>query len=285
MDQNSKNKILSLLNEIIETIKNDGNIVKIDEKPSVTKNSIVDLSRYNIDINDENWPKAVQEEQIVKTEEQKKVRAQLISSNLKSYKGKILDYGCGDGYVTSHLGPDCIGYDIEKFDSWDYFDNKFTIDWEEIKSNGPYDSIILYDVIDHMTNEDVELTIKNIKEVAKNNCKIMMLVHPWTSQHGGHLYEIINKSHLHLLLNDEEFSSISPNKIHNKVLRPQAYYKLMIEDHFTVKSKKVVLNSLDNWIIDNLVPIISEHVYLNKLVEDQVIKLMSISGIYYDLTI
>ena len=106
------------------------------------------------------WPHAVDPALIcdVTSEQDKEDRAEgildiIIDINLENLK--FLDFGCGEGHVVNHSRSQkpklSVGYDIKKFDKWNNWEKSpnslFTTDWNKAKTLGPYNIILMYDVI------------------------------------------------------------------------------------------------------------------------------------------
>lgn len=159
-----------------------------------------------IDINDPNWPQAVPPSIICQDNEKDKLeRASAILTYISEdlTDKKFLDFGCGEGHVVS-LTQNSIGYDIiEKGELWGK--TNLTTDFNKIL--GKYDIILLYDVLDHCQNP-VE-TLLQVKQLCNENTKVYIRCHSWMSRHGAHLHKYINKAWIHLVLNEEELSSLN----------------------------------------------------------------------------
>jgi len=188
------------------------------------------------------WPAAVPEGLIVKNEEQAKLRArtilyaydivdvsnQLNKSSDKTGQIRLLDYGCGAGHtvmVAKAMGIDAYGYDVEK--KWHEDDPALTTDPDTIKRAGPFSHILLYDVIDHVSQDQAQVMLENVKSIASANAggktTIIIRTHPWLSRHGAHTYYKINKAYAHLFLTEQELPNYTAEKV-NKILRPMKYY-------------------------------------------------------------
>jgi SAM-dependent methyltransferase len=165
------------------------------------------------------WPESVPSSLICcpDSQEQLLIRADGILENYVNHnlKGKkFLDFGCGTAHVAMQAckqDPELsVGYDIldsswHKLDKINQFDNLIlTTEFSVVEQHGPYDYILLFDVIDHLDNCPLNLFLSLIKKVCKKGGRIIVRSHPWTARHGGHLFHIINRAYLHLILNDDE---------------------------------------------------------------------------------
>lgn len=168
------------------------------------------------------WPAAVDPALICNenSEQDKEDRAEgildiIIDVHLE--KLSFLDFGCGEGHVVNRSliqNPRmAVGYDIVDFERWKSFPANpalaFTSNWEEVVKNGPYNLVLLYDVIDHMMGEEAIVeNLKKIRSVMAPNAKIFVRVHPWCSRHATHLYHKINKAYIHLVFSQEELKEM-----------------------------------------------------------------------------
>ena len=203
------------------------------------------------------WPESVYSFQIAdeSSESDKTERAEGIVDVLFQHdlnNMKFLDFGCGEGHVAKYCSNNSsvsVGYDIIKAPNssfaWEELTNNFllTNDFDKVKENGPYDIILLYDVLDHAIvssldqhNSMVQL-LYNAKSVLSPEGTIYLRCHPWCSRHGGHLYRKLNKAFLHLVFSEEELGLLGLNlePIH-KVLAPLFTYDNVIKD---AKLKKI----------------------------------------------
>ena len=193
-----------------------------------------------------NWPSAVDAALICNKnlEDEKLDRADgildlVINANLE--KLSFLDYGCGEGHVAfralTQNPHKSFGYDIEESASWKEFAPAlFSTNWEEVKKNGPYDVVLLYDVIDHVIDEPVD-NLKRIRSVLAPNAKIFIRCHPWCSRHATHLYQQINKAYLHLVFSEEELDSLGYKGIPTKkIIHPINTYT----DWFKIAGLKII---------------------------------------------
>jgi hypothetical protein len=186
------------------------------------------------------WPNEVPQSMVVKNDQQVAIRAKSIvhSYGLPSMRGKkFLDFGCGNGSVAIEackLGLLAYGYDVKKQWSDELISPQnlsheigtvdFSTDIDDIILNGPYDFIGVYDVIDHiMTHEEAVEAMSVVKKCSTSDTVIKVRCHPWTSKHGGHLYETVNKAFAHILLSDEEYNRLATVKV-RKITRPLIEY-------------------------------------------------------------
>lgn len=173
-------------------------------------------------LNSDEWPEAIDKNLICNpnSEEDKTERADAIIQLLieKDIKGlRFLDMGCGQGHIikaSAKYNPKfSIGYDIEKHQLWNDFKNvNLTTNFDEVRSNGPYDIILIYDVLDHIQVDSPVDFLKKVKSVLSESGKVYMRCHPYTSKHATHLYNVLNKAYVHLVFSNDELNSIAPQK-------------------------------------------------------------------------
>jgi SAM-dependent methyltransferase len=213
---------------IIETNKSRiRSLLKIALEQSGTSINSVNLEvndDFNIEpfipylINDK-WPHAVDPLLIAdpNSEDDKVSRAHGILSIVISEPivGKFLDFGCGEGHVVAEVanrGNVSVGYDILD-QGWDRFtplpNRVLTTSWDEVVSKGPYDFVLIYDVLDHMKDENEAVAgLQRIASVLSDKGRIFARLHPWCSRHGTHLYLSINRAFLHLCLSEESLDKL-----------------------------------------------------------------------------
>jgi len=154
------------------------------------------------------WPLEVPSSLIVNTPDQARLRARSIvhSYGLQNFKGKkFLDFGCGTGECVTEaakMGVEAFGFDIRK--QWPDDTTNITTDIKDINTHSPYDIVALYDVLDHAANRVKAQEIMNrVARVCGPETIVRVRCHPWTSRHGAHLYESINRAYAHILLSEE----------------------------------------------------------------------------------
>jgi 2-polyprenyl-3-methyl-5-hydroxy-6-metoxy-1,4-benzoquinol methylase len=194
-------------------------------------------------LNSKEWPHAVDPSLIcdITSEQDKEDRAEgildlIIDVHLENLK--FLDFGCGEGHVVNKSRTQkprmAVGYDIKKSDKWDNWEKSpnvmFTDSWVDVKQSGPYNIVLMYDVIDHMicSEEEVVAQLKEIKQALAINGKVYLRSHPWCSRHGTHLYHKLNKAFAHIVFTGEELKVMGYQQEQvRKVLYPLKEYKRM----------------------------------------------------------
>lgn len=244
----------------LENVLNSIKKIKEEKEELVSKNEIFEI------LKSDEWPLAVNSDQIVNenSEEEKEERAEAILDIIESLYEKtdlkILDYGCGEGHLVKLLnsnGNISTGYDIKKQGllEWEIPKDDFllTTNWEKIKENAPYDFVILFDVIDHLEEENPLETLLKIKSILKSNGTLFCRLHPWCSKHGSHLYKQINKAFIHLVLTEDELKELNyiPQPT-GRVLKPlETYNKLFSDSGFSILNKKEERMDLNPFFKEN----------------------------------
>jgi 2-polyprenyl-3-methyl-5-hydroxy-6-metoxy-1,4-benzoquinol methylase len=237
-------KIQVALDKIIAAVTELKTILAGDTKKSLTE-AFDTLDKIKDVLSTDKWPAAVHQNLICNpdSEEDKTERARgilelMIEEDLKGLK--FLDIGCGEGHcapIAQEMGAGLsVGYDIKANDHWNLVgkDNVVLTDnYDTVTQHGPYDEILLFDVLDHVEQTDPTTLLTKAKSILKDNGKIYIRCHPWTSRHATHLYHDLNKAYLHLVFTPEELKQIVPaakyelSNIH--VTRPIATYENMIK--------------------------------------------------------
>lgn len=207
----------------------------------------------------EDWPRAVFQVQIAdeNSEKDKDERAEGIADILlPPLEGKkFLDFGCGEGHVVNHASKSAdfsVGYDIVKSPrsrfEWEVEGEKtlLTTDIEKVRAKGPFDVILLYDVLDHVKESTPQDILAVAKSLLADGGKMYVRMHPWTSRHGGHAYRKINKAFVHLVFTEEELSHLGVELEHNlKIKTPVATYGSWLEGSGLKNSAEPELDQQD----------------------------------------
>ena len=256
---------------LIKEIKNlQDKIEEINKKLNLFLPNQKNSASYYLTIEDLKnplWPEAVDPSMIcdVASEEDKFERANsvldlYIEENIKNKK--FLDFGCGEGHIViaadENKASYSLGYDIADNFSADLKEKhpeSFTTDWSVVENNGPYDIILMYDVFDHLEGESEEAVFNKIKEVLSPSGKLYIRMHPWTSRHGGHLYNECNKAFLHIALLENELTDFLGKKTEVKVNKHffplRKYRDTIAKAEFKIVTENVVSQELESIIRDS----------------------------------
>jgi 2-polyprenyl-3-methyl-5-hydroxy-6-metoxy-1,4-benzoquinol methylase len=234
-------QIKALLEQVIAEVESESNE---SIRHSNQEEILSDFEKIKILLDSEEWPEAVFSVQIAdeNSEQDKEERAQGISSiMLPPLENKrFLDFGCGEGHVARLASEESIlsvGYDIEQSPrsklAWENKKGNFllTSNLDRAFSEGPFDVILMYDVIDHAKFESPFEMLSKAASLLAEDGRIYMRCHPWCGRHGGHLYRKVNKAFVHIVLSSEELESMGVGVEPNLgVMRPLKTYGDMISD-------------------------------------------------------
>lgn len=196
------NKVKKDINSLTESLQKFGL-----PKTSEYEKELAEIREF---IEGEEHPLAVEADLICDTDEKTAIRAGVIldlfvAENLKGKK--FLDYGCGFGHTIlaaeEREAALSIGYDID-MNNFQSDKKGVTYHFDVVKSNAPYDIILIHDVLDHIVVIDPIEALKQAASVLSPEGRIYLRTHPWSSRHGNHLYKSKNKAFLHLLLDEVE---------------------------------------------------------------------------------
>jgi 2-polyprenyl-3-methyl-5-hydroxy-6-metoxy-1,4-benzoquinol methylase len=213
------------------------------------------------------WPEAVEASLICNkaSEEDKFSRANGIIDILitRDVEGKkFLDFGCGEGHVAYKVAEKnasfSLGYDPKQSPNWKNFKAElpfdFTTELEIVKKNAPYDIILIYDVLDHMSSNQIKL-LGIVKNFLSPEGVVYVRTHPWCSRHATHSYHDINKAYIHLIFSEEELKEMGyPTDANNpKVIHPlKEYGKWFKEAGFKVNGSASILREpVENFFKEN----------------------------------
>lgn len=220
------------------------------------------------------WPEAVFAAQITdeNSERDKEDRAEGIADILlPPMRGKkFLDFGCGEGHVAKHVSKEAslsVGYDPQRPPksqlAWEESQGSLllTTDFQKVKNSGPYDVILLYDVVDHVVGASAAEVLSKAAEVLAENGKVFLRCHPWCGRHGGHLYRKINKAFVHLVLSDDELRSKGVTPEHNtKVIKPLVAYAEAIKASGLAQESEPEVDSQEVEVFFKETPAIRERI-------------------------
>jgi 2-polyprenyl-3-methyl-5-hydroxy-6-metoxy-1,4-benzoquinol methylase len=192
----------------------------------------------------EDWPRAINPDLICQkdSEPDKEYRAEsivefVITDYLKDMR--FLDFGCGEGHVVAAAAAagasKAVGFDLRS-QGWDRFDqneNFFLTTEYTYWDNGPYDVILLFDVLDHIENADPVEILTNMSNLLAPEGKIYLHCHPWCSRHGTHLYENgFNRAFAHLVMDEVELVRLGGYNNMNTlpITQPVNTYRKWIND-------------------------------------------------------
>lgn len=233
------NIIDSLVNGLLQlkTLLSEEPVVSIASTPELS-----DFESLKKAVQSDKWPEAIPPawicdpyDSVTRKERAHGIIDIMIEEPLAGLK--FLDMGCGEGDIVglaSEQNSLAVGYDIAAKDySWNKFPQAlFSTDFEQIRANGPYNVILIYDVLDHVIGDPVEL-LKKAASVLAPNGKIYLRVHPFTSRHATHLYQKLNKAYLHLVFTPSELKEIIPDYVEEpnlKVVYPIKTYQTLIDN-------------------------------------------------------
>lgn len=229
VDEKRQNKLKDLLSSGMEQIDKIHRII-IEVDPSFERSKLKALLKGG------KWPAAVYPHLILDDDESSQIeRAEVVIEQMlgNSIIGKkFLDFGCGEGFVphvASKSASMAVGYDIdevkwERFRTTDSF--MLTSDFQTAARQGPYDAILLFDVLDHVIDEDPVAILKDLREILKDDGTMYIRFHPWTSRHATHVYKTINKAYAHMLFSEDELREMGAMPLPcRKIIHPIITYE------------------------------------------------------------
>lgn len=255
-----KDKIKEIRDRLAEVIVRLDEILDIANGSVETEKSERDLRdeflKLKALLNSSEWPEAVFPDQIAdeSSDRDKAERGEAIAEiMLPPYAGKrFLDFGCGEGHVARHIAKEAsvsVGYDVvspaNPSVAWEEKQGSLllTTDFENVRREGPYDLVLLYDVVDHCECDPAEV-LKSVASVLAPNGSVIMRCHPWCSRHGGHIYRKINRAFVHLVFSEDELRELGVEPEHNnKVLKPLASYGRAIDASGLARESEAEIDS------------------------------------------
>lgn len=267
-------QIKKIIDELLEEIDSSSSAIKQEEinqeinqeiKPNFVRTEEFEtLSKL---LYSEEWPEAVFTSQIAdeNSESDKEERAEGICDIILPplENKKFLDFGCGEGHVSKYMSKNSafsVGYDIKKNPksqlNWEEVQENFllTTDFEKVKNHGPYDAVLLYDVMDHTEVEsNIEMLLK-IKSLLAEDAKVYVRCHPWAGRHGGHIYKKINKAFVHLVFAEDELRELGVENFdyNHKILYPiKSYAEIFEKAGFDKKNQEVDTQEVESFFGSN----------------------------------
>jgi 2-polyprenyl-3-methyl-5-hydroxy-6-metoxy-1,4-benzoquinol methylase len=214
-------------------------------------------------VNSEDWPKSVESQLICDgTENDKFVRATSILEFLvsRSLDGKrFLDFGCGEGHTAIKAmefgATTSVGFDTTKQGALDLESESgvfLTTKYEEVIKRGPYDIILIYDVLDHIKGENAESLLAKAKSLLSQDGVVYLRCHPFCGRHGGHTYKQLNKAFAHLILTKEELErigvTVNQDDVTKNVLYPiKTYTECIAAAGLNVISRNIVRTPVEDF--------------------------------------
>lgn len=129
--------------------------------------------------------------------------------------GKFLDMGCGEGHISTEIAKTnfVVAYDpdLKAFSQKENNNLIHALDLDQIRKNGPYDIILLFDTLDHC--EKPAEVLKFCKTVLKPTGKIKARLHPWCSRHGTHAFHQANKAFIHMFFDELNLGELPTVKV------------------------------------------------------------------------
>lgn len=219
------------------------------------------------------WPEATPADLIVdsESEESKQNRAEgicdlMIEQPMKD--ARFLDFGCGEGHAVAYAasqGATAFGYDIRQTGNltWESENPMLTTDFSKIADNGPYDIILIYDVVDHIELESIVSVMEKIKLASGPTTRLYVRTHPWCSRHGGHHYPQLNKAFIHLVFTEEELKDLDLESMPTtRVVHPIGNYRRWWKDGgFKVIHEDITRTAVEPFFKKN--PVIRDRITKN----------------------
>jgi len=254
---NDREKIIQYA-KIMQT--SAGKILEILEGSNESFGSASDVpaQALNYEPNWENWPDAVPGFLISEPTPsgiKKRAKAVLDMCDLTNLRGRqFLDFGCGDASIVEEAkkrkADTATGFDI--VEDWkESEDVILTTDYSLLKQ-GYYDTILLYDVLDHA--EDPTQIIQQVRELVADKGEVKVRCHPFTSKHANHVYRTFNKAYSHFFLSTEALKDHNPLPVYRMtgVIPTEQYKKWFNENGFEIKKEQIDRQSPDPICLKNI---------------------------------
>lgn len=177
----------------------------------------------------EDWPVAIDGAFLVdrSSTEERGRRAHAILDTFLDHSlagTRFLHYHCSDGDVVAEAarrGAAALGYNTQAADDQALLVNDRAL----VAARGPYDAVLLFDVLDHLMDEEPEALLRRLAGLLTSQGRICVRCHPWSARHATHLFHRLNKAYLHLIFDDEELSLLGlQNLPTRRIIHPLATY-------------------------------------------------------------
>ena len=149
----------------------------------------------------------------------------------------VLDFGSCEWAVSRILksymrSKQVVSYDLNLCKSGMLSDPGVvsTDNLKVVQQMGPYDAILVNDVLDHM--ENTSYWLRMLRSLVKDKTgRVFVRCHPFTSRNGAHIGEQLNRSHLHLVFTEDELSTFGIScRYTQKIFDAQKTYRIFFED-------------------------------------------------------
>lgn len=264
----------------------------------------IDLADISISVNNDQfkrliespyWPQAVLPTLIVdqNNEQAKTARAQSILNSFVTLQAitnkKFLDFGCGEGHLVKLAKTHAklaIGYDLN------VSGDNLTSNIDVIRSNAPYDVIVMYDVLDHVQSyEERRRCINIMLELLTPGGVGIVRIHPFSSRHASHVYQTFNKAYAHLVYTHQEMAELgyNPEPV-LKTIRPlKTYRELWQAMGLKVISESIIKHPIEDFftVPDIFQFFIDKHWHVDKEVSNNkqwLTDILSIQFVDYKLS-
>jgi len=262
MEIKTINTFISQLESMLAFMKNLAETKGVFQKnPENEEDRLREITELRILCKSKDWPEAVDADFINQNSFEDKVNqaSNIISTLVTSdiIDKKVLDFGTGSGYlpfvIANLFFPQmAIGFDL-KDNKWNDFEKmdclKYTTNWQDVIDMGPYDVIILNDVIDHCEN----INFNKIKSIKSESGRVFVRCHPWCSRNGAHAYKDLNKAFIHLVFNEEELLKMGiKTQPVQKLFDPiQSYKKLFADAGLSILRENINKRDVEFFFIQN----------------------------------
>jgi len=256
---NDREKIIQYA-KIMQT--SAGKILEILEGSNESFGSANDVpaqeAALNYEPNWDNWPDAVPGFLISEPTPsgiKKRAKAVLDMCDLTNLKGRhFLDFGCGDASIVKEAkkrkADTATGFDI--VEDWKESEDVILTSNYSLLKQGYYNTILLYDVLDHAENPTQ--IIKQVRELVADKGEVKVRCHPFTSKHANHVYRTFNKAYSHFFLSTEALKDHNPLPVYRMtgVIPTEQYKKWFNENGFEIKKEQIDRQSPDPICLKNI---------------------------------